>query len=172
MFVMMFTGAHYDSRKEECGLCDGVCSSLTGCHKCLDAEEEERREQEMAEDNAIDDNDCVLCDGRGETVEYKMEEMGSGRREIMVVLCADCAAHKATRRSVWVGAYSANPTEECDEEFMCPDETWDGVLEKSEVKAFVEKALAEAKAKAKGYLWAHVVVVSWQGRVDEFYRNL
>jgi hypothetical protein len=171
MFVLHIVGAHYDRRKEECGLCDGVCSSLTGCCKCLLAEEEEdRRDREEAEEAAINDSDCCLCGGRGETVEYKKEEWTAGPREVMVVLCADCAAHKETRRSVWVGAYTAYPLEGDETEFMCPDKTWEGMQEKSEVKAFVEKALASAKTE--GYLWAHVVVVSWQGRVDEFYRNL
>jgi len=171
VMVLHIVGSHYDRRREECGQCDGYHSSLSGCHKCADAEEEEdRRKQEEAEEAAINDSDCCLCGGRGETVEYKKEEWTAGPREVMVVLCADCAAHKETRRSVWVGAYTDNPREWEDEFMCCPEKTWDGVMEKGETKAFIEKALAEAKTE--GYLWAQVVVETWQGRVDDFYRNL
>ena len=172
VMILHIVGAYYDRRKEECGLCDGYHSSLSGCHKCADAEEEEdRREAEEEEDALLASGECRLCQKTPDVVLYHSGD-GWDRRQIL--LCKECNEKRKTRRSIWgTGGKYKNIVDENGEVWEEADENrvWQSfeseIVEKDQVDEKFRSIVAEAKAA--GCEWIQVEIESW---CDTEYRTI
>ena len=109
VMILHIVGAYYDRRKEECGLCDGYHSSLSGCHKCADAEEEEdRREEKIREEQRAEEEaeemamrtsePCAICGA-----------MGTQEQPLTERMC--CAACDGSDHRMSIEVQAAHPVE-------------------------------------------------------------
>lgn len=168
MFVLQFTGKYYDRRREECGLCDGYHSSLSGCHRCADAEaaeeEEEKKAREIRRAEEAEGERCFLCEtpysrqAQLQAVEFAADHDGVSD---YVFLCPKCFDRRETMRLVTITVCKAEDDDWEDHEHH---DTYQKLLDGSEkIQEFVDQTLANLKAA--GTTWNLMVVdfMRWDG---------